>query len=162
MDTTTAIQTFLASRRLALVGVSRNPKEFSRALLRELVARGYDAVPVNAAADEIEGRPCFRSVGAIAPPVEAALLLTAPDRSAAAVRECLAAGVRRIWFHRGAGQGSLSPEALELCRQAGVLVVPGACAFMYLPKAGLPHRIHGFFHRLRRKDRGPAEARPMV
>ena len=101
-------------------------------------------------------------MGEIAPPVEATLLLTAPDRSAAAVRDCLAAGVRRIWFHRGAGQGSLSPEALELCRQAGVLAVPGACAFMYLPGTGLPHRVHGFFHRLRRKQRPAAQPPAMV
>lgn len=162
MDTTTAVNTFLAWRRPALVGVSRNPKEFSRALMRELLARGYDAVPVNPAAEEIEGRRCFRSVAEIVPPVDGALLLTAPDRSAAAVRDCLAAGVRRIWFHRGAGQGAVSPEALRLCRESGVLVVPGACAFMYLPKAGLPHRVHGFFHRLRRKGREAAAAGVVV
>ena len=40
---------FLATRRFAVVGVSRNEKDFSRYLLRELLARGYDAVPVNPA-----------------------------------------------------------------------------------------------------------------
>jgi uncharacterized protein len=148
MDTVTAVQRFLACRRLAVVGVSRNPKDFSRGLFRELLARGYDVVPVNPAAGEIEGRRCFHGVAEITPPVEAALLLTAPARSADAVRDCLAAGVRRIWFHRGAGVGSVSAEALELCDAAGADAVPGACAFMYLPGAGVPHRIHGFFHRL--------------
>jgi predicted CoA-binding protein len=162
MDPNTGIQQFLASRRLALVGVSRNPKDFSRALLRELLGRGYEAIPVNPAAAEVEGRRCFRRVSEFTPAVEAALLLTPPERSAAAVRDCLAAGVRRVWFHRGAGLGAVSPEALELCREAGVLVVPGACAFMYLPRTGLPHRVHGFFHRLRRKARGPAQPWPVV
>ena len=38
---------FLAQRRIALVGVSRNPRDLSRTLFRELRRRGYDVVPVN-------------------------------------------------------------------------------------------------------------------
>ncbi len=36
---------FLAQKRIALVGVSRQEKDFSRMVLRELVRRGYDVVP---------------------------------------------------------------------------------------------------------------------
>jgi predicted CoA-binding protein len=140
---------FLACRRLALVGVSRNAKDFSRVLMRELVDRGYDVVPVNPTAAAIEDRACHASVRAVAPPVEAALLMTPPAQGPAAVQDCLASGVRRIWFHRGIGAGAASPEALRLCAQAGVEVVAGECPFMYLPATGLIHRIHGFFHRRR-------------
>jgi len=38
---------FLAQRRIALVGVSRDPRDLSRALFRELRGRGYDVVPVH-------------------------------------------------------------------------------------------------------------------
>ena len=85
MDDTLAVQRFLACRRVALVGVSRIPKDFSRAVLRAFAERGYDVVPVNPSATEMEGRPCFRSVRDVTPPVEAAVLLTPPGRSAAAV-----------------------------------------------------------------------------
>ena len=48
MATTRAeIDKFLSNHRIALVGVSRNPQDFSRAVFRELTARGYDVVPVN-------------------------------------------------------------------------------------------------------------------
>lgn len=148
MDETLAIQRFLACRRIALVGVSRVPKDFSRAVMRAFAERGYDVVPVNPSATDIDGRPSFRSVREVAPPVEAALLLTPPGRSAGAVEDCIAAGVRRIWFHRGAGAGAVSVDALALCERNGVEVVPGACPLMYLPRTGLVHGIHGFFHRL--------------
>ena len=69
---------FLATRRFAVVGVSRNEKDFSRYLLRELLARGYDAVPVNPALTEAEGRRTYARVADIDPPVDAALFLTAP------------------------------------------------------------------------------------
>jgi len=53
------IQDFLGQKRFAIAGVSRRPKDFSRALLREFRERGYDAVPVNPEAREMDGQPCF-------------------------------------------------------------------------------------------------------
>ena len=150
MGEPTAIQRFLACRRLAVIGVSRDPRDFSRAVLRAFVERGYDVVPVNPGAETIDGRRCYASIAEVHPPVEAALLMTPSDRSAAVVEQCISAGVRRIWLHRGAGSaGAVSANAVALCRGSGVDVVPGACPFMYLEGVALPHRIHGFFHRLR-------------
>jgi predicted CoA-binding protein len=149
MDT---IVRFLRCRRLALVGVSRDPRDFSRALMRDLMCRGYDVVPVNPATPMIEGLRCYGTVAEVAGPVEGALLMTPPAQGAAAVRDCLRAGVPRIWFHRGIGPGASSPEALRLCREAGVEVVDGECPYMFLPGASLFHRIHRFF----RHGRGEA------
>ncbi len=41
------IEDFLAQKRIAMVGVSRHPKDFSADLFQELRRRGYDMVPVN-------------------------------------------------------------------------------------------------------------------
>ncbi len=60
-----AARAFLASGRIALVGVSRDPREFSRYLFRELLARGIDAVPVSPVLGEAEGRAAAPSVRAI-------------------------------------------------------------------------------------------------
>jgi predicted CoA-binding protein len=138
---------FLATRRFAVVGVSRNEKDFSRYLLRELLSRGYDAVPVNPALGEAEGRRAFARVSEIDPPVEAALLLTAPTATEQVVRDALDAGVRRIWLHRGGGQGAATPAALALCAASGVELVHDLCPFMALPGASFPHRVHGFLRR---------------
>ena len=43
------IEEFLSQRHLALVGVSRNPKDLSRVILRELRKRGYQVALVNPA-----------------------------------------------------------------------------------------------------------------
>ncbi len=139
---------FLASRRIAVVGVSRNEKDFSRLVLRELARRGYDVVPVNPALPEVEGLRAWAAVSAIQPPVDAALILTPPTATDAVVRDAIAAGVRKVWLHRGAGgAGSATPEALALCDASGVDVVHDLCPFMALPDAGFPHRAHAFFRR---------------
>jgi predicted CoA-binding protein len=143
-----AIDSFLSCRHLAVVGVSRDPKDFSRAVLRAFVERGYDAVPVNPAGGEAEGRRSVGRVGDVQPPPEAALVMTPPAVTAQVVRECAEAGVRRVWMHRGGGQGAVSPEAVAFCRERGIEVVDGECPFMFLPDAGFFHGVHRFFRRL--------------
>jgi predicted CoA-binding protein len=138
---------FLALKRIALVGVSRGDKDFSRGVLRELLGRGYDVVPVNPALKEVEGRRCHGRLQDVQPPVEGALLLTPPGRTEQVLEDCLEAGVRRVWMHRGVGSGSASARALAFCEANGIQLVADLCPFMALPGAGLPHRVHGFFRR---------------
>ncbi len=149
MPTTRAdIDAFLGHHRIAMVGVSRDPKHFSRYLLKELRNRGYDVVPVNPAAQEIDGRPCVPTVTAIEPPVEAALLVTPPGETVKVVQDCAEVGVREIWMHRGGGQGSVSHVAVAFCREKGMHVIEGECPFMFLPNTQFPHRVHGFIRKL--------------
>lgn len=138
---------FLAQKRIAVVGVSRNPRSFSRMVLRELARRGYDVVPVTPALAEVEGRRCVARLQDAGEPVGGALLLTPPATTEQVVRDALEARIPRIWMHRGAGPGSATPTAVALCRAGGVEPVTGLCPFMVLPGAGWIHRVHGAFRR---------------
>ncbi len=137
------IEQFLAQRRFAMVGVSREAKDFTRTLFREFVGREYDVVPVNPAVQEIDGRRCYSSVREIEPAVGAVLLLTSPAATKTIVRECADAGVKQVWMYRAAGAGAIDPEAVTFCRERGIDVIEGECPFMFLPKTGFPHRVHG-------------------
>jgi len=142
------IEDFLAQKRLAMVGVARNPKDFSRGLFRDLCRRGYDMVPVNPMMSELDGQPCYSRVQDIAPPVDGALLMTPPTVTQGVVRNCLAAGITRVWMHRGGGTGAVSQEAIDFCREKGIRVVAGYCPYMFLPTTPFFHRVHGFFMKL--------------
>jgi len=137
------IEEFLALKRIAVVGVSQRPQDFSRMLFRELASRGYDVVPVHPAAQEIEGKQCFPNVQEIFPPVEGALVMTRPAVTYTVVRDCVAAGVGRVWMWGGAGKGAVSSEALALAEIRKLRVIAGECPFMFLPAAGWIHRLHG-------------------
>ncbi len=134
-----AIDDFLQQKRIALIGVSRNEREFNRHVFEDLRKRGYDVVPVNPNAKEIGGAPCFQSVRAISPPVDGALVMTAKGVTESAVRECQEAGVQRIWI----GLGSNTPGAAEAARQEGKTVIAGYCPYMFLPQTEFIHRLHG-------------------
>jgi uncharacterized protein len=136
---------FLAAKRIAFVGVTREKRGFSVAVFEDLARRGIDVVPVNPAAGEIQGRRCFARVQDVDPPVDAALIMTASAMTATVVRDCIAAGVTRIWLHRGTGAGSASAEALEVCRAHGIAPIMDLCPFMALPDASWFHRVHAYF-----------------
>jgi uncharacterized protein len=141
----TDIRDFLGLRRIALVGASRDPKDFSRYLLREMSAKGYDLVPVNPAVQgELEARRCFARVQEINPPVEGALVLTASRDTEQVVRDCAEAGIRHVWMHRSGGEGSVSKAAVAFCRENGIHLVEGYCPFMFLTDTPFFHRVHGF------------------
>ena len=141
------IEEFLAEKRIAMVGISGDPKNFSVLLFKELCQRGYDVILVNPNTAEMHGRQCFARVQDIQPPVEAALLMTSPEGTEAVVNDCAEAGVRRVWMYRAGGKGAVSEKAVAFCRERGMQVVPGECPFMFLPHAGF-HRLHGFVRKI--------------
>jgi predicted CoA-binding protein len=150
MPTTTRadINDFLAQRRLAIVGVSRNPKDFSRTLFRDLCSRNYDMVPVNPLVREVEGKTCFPRVQDIEPPVEGALLMTPPAQAERAVHDCAEAGIRRVWMYRAGGPAAVSSETIEFCKQNKIRLVAGYCPYMFFPGTQFIHRLHGLFLKL--------------
>jgi len=149
MTTRATVDAFLAQRRLAFAGVSRNPLDFSRSLFREFRRRGYDAVPVNPQVAEIDGIPCYPAISAIPQPVEAAILLTRADVTDGVVEDCARAGVRQIWLYRAGGNGAVTPAAERFCREHEIAVVAGECPFMFFPDTGWFHRLHGCWRKLR-------------
>jgi predicted CoA-binding protein len=148
MATLKDVDDFLGLKRVAVVGVSRNPKDFTRILFRELHSRGYDVVPVHPNQKEVEGVPCYAHVSEIEPPVEGALLLTNPVGTADVVQECARAGIHRIWMYRAIGAGSVNASAVRFCQENDMSVVDGECPFMFLPHSAFPHRAHGFCRKL--------------
>jgi uncharacterized protein len=138
------IEDFLSRKRLAMVGVSRDPKDFSRGLFFDLCRRGYDMVPVNPQMAEVGGARCFARLQDVTPPVAGALVMTPAEKSEQVVHDADEAGIGRVWLHRGAGTGAVSEAAVKYCRQRGLRVVAGYCLYMFLPESLFFHRFHGF------------------
>jgi hypothetical protein len=134
------IDDFLAARRLAVVGVSRSGDQPANLIYRKLRDRGVRVFAVNPATESVEGDRCWPSLGALPEPVDGAVVATPPAATEQVVRECAEAGVPRVWMHRSFGAGSVSPAAVERCRELGIEVIAGACPMMYLPPVDPAHR----------------------
>lgn len=147
MPSRAAIDRFLALSNIALVGASRDPDNFSHAVAKQLRAGGRTVHLVNPATDEVGGERCFRAISAVPGSLGGVLIMVPPDAAAGVVREAIDRGVISVWLHRGAGTGSVSDEAIAICREANVDVVDGACPMMFTEPVAWFHRAHRFFVR---------------
>ena len=139
-DLPAAAAEFLSHRRIAVAGVSRDEPNAANLIYRRLKADGYDVFAVNPAADEVEGDRCFRSLSAIDGGVDGVVIGTPPDAVLQVVEECATLGVRRVWLHKGIGQGSLSDAAVHYCEEHDVAVIAGACPMMFVRPTDFGHK----------------------
>jgi predicted CoA-binding protein len=126
--TPTLAHDFLAQRRIAVVGVSRDPaRHGANIVYRRLRDRGYAVFAVNPNTDTVEGDRAYPNLRSIPGGVDAVVIGTAPERADGIVRERRDLGISRVWMHRGPGAGSVSRTAADYCRANGIDVIPGGC-----------------------------------
>ncbi|HEU6445634.1 MAG TPA: CoA-binding protein [Gaiellaceae bacterium] len=132
---------FLASKRVAVTGVSRHPKDHgSNVVYRRLRDRGYETFAVNPNADEVEGDRCYHDLRSIPGGVDAVVIGTRPEIAEETMRECADLGITHVWMHRGPGGGSVSEPAADYGRQHGIAVIDGGCPCMFGPTADFGHK----------------------
>ena len=144
-----AVADFLRGRRFAVAGVSRDPHQAANAVFRKLRDSGYEVVPVNPQAAELEGAPCYPNLAAVPGALDGVMIATHPGVAAEVVRQAADRGVSQVWFHRSFGQGSVSEEAVRECEQRGVRCIVGGCPLMYCEPVDAGHRCFRWWLRLR-------------
>ncbi len=128
------VSDFLAQRRIAVAGVSRDNSHHpaSNLIYRRLKSTGHDVFAVNPYMQTFDGDRCYPDVQSIPGGVDGVVVVTRPETTARIVRDCNDAGIRRVWMHQSVGRGSsVLPEAVEYCRQHDISVIAGACPMMY-------------------------------
>jgi predicted CoA-binding protein len=132
---------FLAHKRVAVTGVSRNPGNHgSNVVYKRLRDRGYEVFAVNPNASEVEGDPAYRDLRSIPGGVDAVVIGTRPETAEETMRECADLGIEHVWMHRSFGTGSVSDAATAYGREHGVTVIDGGCPCMFDPTGDLGHK----------------------
>jgi predicted CoA-binding protein len=147
----TKVDDFLAQKRIAVAGVSRDRGHHpaGNLIYQRLKKTGHEVFAVNPHMESFEGDRCYPAVRSIPGGVDGVVIITRPDVTEQIVRECGEAGVRRVWMHQSAAKGSsVSPEAVEYCRQHNMSVIAGACPMMFGPGVDFGHRCMRLFLRL--------------
>lgn len=135
------ISDFLAQKRIAVAGVSRNSQpEAANVIYRKLRAAGYEVFPVNPHAERVEGDRCYPDLKSIPPPLEGVVIATRPEIAEQLVHECADIGVSRVWMHRSFGTGSVSEAAAKFCRDNNIAVIAGGCPMMFCQPVDFPHK----------------------
>ncbi len=138
----TSVHEFLAQKRIAVAGVSRSNGHHpaGNLIYRRLKKTGHDVFPVNPNMQSFEGDRCYPDLQSIPGGVDGVVIITSPRNTEQIVRDCSTAGVRRVWMHQSLAKGSsVSPEAVEYCRQHDIGVIAGACPMMFGPGVDFGH-----------------------
>ena len=137
-----AASEFLAYKRIAVTGVSRQAKDHgSNTVFKRLRDRGYEVFAVNPNAERVEGARSYHDLTSIPGGVDAVVIGTAPDKAEGTMRECAELGIKHVWMHRSFGPGSVSDKATAYGREHGITVIDGGCPCMFDPTADFGHKI---------------------
>jgi predicted CoA-binding protein len=146
------VQDFLAQSSIAVVGVSDKRETGCNLAYKKFKANGYRVYAVNPRISTYEGEPCYPDLYSIPEKPGAVFLMTSPKVTGQMVQQCVDLGIKHVWMHCMLGtkpglfhsQTSVSPAAVELCREHGISVIPGACPNQFLD----PDFFHGTMRRL--------------
>lgn len=136
----TLVEDFLAQKKVAVVGVSDNRETGCNLAYRKFKETGYEVSAVNPRLTSFEGDPCYPDLKSIPEKPDGVFILTNPKITEEIVQQCVDLGIQRVWMHclmgtrpgLAASMTSVSPEAVRMCRENGITVIPGSCPNQYL------------------------------
>jgi len=133
-----SIESFLQAKKLAIAGVSRDPKKFGHVVFTDLKKKGYEIHPINPGADSIDGQPCYQSVSAVPANVRHMLILTPKNKTLEVIRETVDRGFNNIWIQQMSDTG----EAIEYLKDKPVNLVSKQCILMWTEPVSGFHKFH--------------------
>ena len=134
------VQDFLSKKKIAVVGVSDKRDTGCNLGYRKFKEAGYQVFAVNPHISEYDGDPCYPDLRSIPVKVEAVFILANPSVTEEVVRQCVELGVKNVWMHCMMGTkpglmasaSSVSPDAVRICRENGIAVIPGSCPNQFM------------------------------
>lgn len=134
------VQDFLAQKKIAVVGVSDKRETGCNLAYTKFKENGYQVYPVNPRISEFQGEACYPDLKAIPDKPDAVFILASPQVTEQIVEQCVDLGVKHVWMHcmMGTKPGlagsmtSVSQDAVRVCRENGIQVIPGSCPNQFL------------------------------
>ncbi len=159
------VRDFMAQKKIAVVGVSETRDSGCNLVYSKLKSLGYAVSAVNPHTTNFKGDPCYPDLKSIPNRPEAVFILASPNVTRQVVGQCVELGIKHVWMHcllgtkpgLGAGMTSVSQEAVQMCRQNGIAVIPGACPNQFV-KADPGHAMMRAFLRILGLLRIPQQA----
>ena len=119
-----SIGEFLSKKNvIAVVGATVNKEKFGYKVFMALRKMGFKVYPVNPKYSEIEGTPCYPSIGDLPEKPDVVITVVPPRVTEEVVRKCAELGIDKVWMQ----PGSESEKAIEFCEEKGIKVVHGTC-----------------------------------
>ncbi len=117
------IEQILSYKKVAVIGISKNPSKAAHYVPKYLSENGYDVVPVNPTADEILNKKCYSSISEVSEQIDVVEIFRPSDQVFPFVQKAIEKRPKVIWLQ----EGIHNSEAEELARKEGIDVVFNRC-----------------------------------
>jgi len=113
-------------KRIAVVGISRNPEKAARRVPSYLVGKGYEVIPVNPFVDRVLGKEARDSLEEVTEPLDMVLVFRPSKEAATIARTAMGREEKPvIWLQEGIRADDVAQEA----RSQGIQMVQDLCAY---------------------------------
>lgn len=143
-----SINQFLNHKNIAIVGVSSDPKKYSRMVYNAFLTNGYNVAAVNPKIRDINGTPCYASLKELPNEVDSVIIIVKGEKARDILDEAISKGIKNIWLHQGC---TLKDEQIS-ANQKDINIIKGECSFMWLEPVEGFHKFHKFFKYLFSKN----------
>ena len=133
-----AIRAFLETRKLAIAGVSRDPKKFGFAIMKKLKEIGFDLYLVHPDTDTLHGESTYRNISDLPGDIGSLLILTPKTETFGVVEAAVKKVIPNLWIQ----QMSETPESIEYAVSNKVNLVCKQCIFMFTEPVDSIHKFH--------------------
>ncbi|MGE5349441.1 MAG: CoA-binding protein [Actinomycetota bacterium] len=137
------VSRFLTLGTYAIAGVSRDPKKFGQVIFRDLRKKGMDVVPVNPAAETIDGVRCYSSVRELPESIRGVIFMTPKEETLSVAKEAIAHGIKDLWIQ----QGAETKQTIAELEKEDVNLIHNQCIMMYWKPNGI-HSFHRFLKKI--------------
>ncbi len=127
----------------AIAGVPRDPKKFGQVMFRDLRKKGIDVVPVNPAADTIDGVKCYRTINELPANIRGIIFMTPKEETHTVARNVIVHGIKDLWIQ----QGAESKETVAALEKEDVSLIHNHCIMMFWKPDGI-HSFHRFLKKI--------------
>lgn len=139
-----SIQRFLEPKKLAIAGVSANPKKFGYTIFKDLREKGFDICPVNPKVDKIDGVKCYSSVNELPDEYKKLFIVTPKTATDEVLKDASEKGINHVWIQQMAN----TKESATIAKENNIELIDKACIYMFAePVAGI-HKFHRTINKL--------------
>jgi len=123
------------TKTIAMVGASDRPDRASYGVMRFLLGRGYDVIPVNPqlAGQSIHGRTVVATLSEIEGGIDLVDIFRNSAAAGPVIDDAIAAGARAVWTQLGV----FNDEAIRRAEAAGLQTVVDKCPKIEIARLGL-------------------------
>lgn len=111
---------------VAIVGASNNPEKYGNIVMKDLISKGYDVVPINPHEEKILDKKVCHSLKEVCEKIDAVIFVVPPNVTENTIQDVKSLGIKKVWMQ----PGSESEKAIKFCEDNGIECIHDTCIML--------------------------------